>query len=181
MLKRKYADRPEWKRVLNKEYVQTYLDTTEFKGYVTLLKIHKVSEPLSVRYDQKSLCIVDDGYSWLQHFPTEAHYSLTTMFDSKGEIVQWYIDICQKNGIENGIPYMDDLFLDIVVLPTGEVILKDADEIKEALSYGMIEKALYNLAWEEANSLIDLVNLKAFDLLKLSGIHKKILLRKMNY
>ncbi|WP_240620320.1 hypothetical protein [Peribacillus acanthi] len=28
------------------------------------------------------------------------------------------------NGIENGIPWWDDLFLDIVLLPTGEVIEK---------------------------------------------------------
>lgn len=133
MLKRKYGDRAEWKRVIKRQYTQTFLDIEKFKGYVTLLHVQKVSEPLEVSYEKKQVCIVDDGYIWLQHFPIHEQHSLTTMFNAKGEVVQWYIDIAEKNGIENNIPFLDDLFLDIVVLPSGEIIQKDAEELEVAL------------------------------------------------
>lgn len=126
-MKRKYGDRSDWKRVLDREYVQSYLETDNFKGYLSLLKITKVNEPLYVKYADQNICIVNDGYLWLQQFPSDKHHSVTTMFDEKGQIVQWYIDICDTNGVsEDNVPWMDDLFLDIVVLPSGEVIRKSS-------------------------------------------------------
>ena len=179
MIERRFANRSEWKRVIERSYVQSFVDTKEFKGYITLLKVIKVREPLHVQYNGKKVCIVDDGYSWLQHFPLNKQYSVTTMFNSEGEIVQWYIDICKEIGIENNIPWLDDLFLDIIVLPTGEVILIDADELEEALLSGIIDKQLYNKAWTEANRIKDLINREEFNLIKLSKEHKDILSSKM--
>lgn len=46
-LKRKYGDRSDWKRVLKREYAQLYLEMDNFKGYISLLKIAKVKEPLT--------------------------------------------------------------------------------------------------------------------------------------
>lgn len=92
MLKRKFGDRSDWKRVLARQYAQSYIGSDDFKGYVTLLRIVKVSEPLFVNYEGKQICIVDDGYQWLQQFPSGKNHSVTTMFDAKGHIVQWYID-----------------------------------------------------------------------------------------
>lgn len=169
--------RSEWKRIIERNYSQSYLDTKEFKGYVTLLHTIKVAEPLSVRYGEQKVCIVNDGYMWLQHFPLDKYHSVTTMFDASGEIVQWYIDICLRNGIENGIPWMDDLFLDIVVLPSGEVIEKDADELEAVLTKGIIDTSLYNLAWNEVRNITNLISADIFDLIKLSNSHKEMLSR----
>lgn len=119
MLKRRYGDRSEWKRLIDREYTQAFIDTDKFKGYGTLIKVNEVSEPLYVQYKEQQICIVNDGYVWMQHFPENEQHSLTTMFNSKGEVVQWYIDICARSGVENNIPWVDDLFIDIVVLPTG--------------------------------------------------------------
>lgn len=178
MLYRKYGDRPDWKRVLKKEYRQLFLNTEEFQGDISLIKIKSVSEPLYVQYGEKRICIVDDNYIWLQHFPSGKRYTLTTMFDSKGEIVQWYIDISHQNGIENNIPWMDDLFLDIIVLPTGEVIHKDTDELEDALNEGLIDEALYNTAWEEFNKINKLINTNELALLKLAKNHMELLLKR---
>jgi uncharacterized protein len=84
---------------------------------------------------------------WLQHFPVNEHFSLSTVFIPKGEIVQWYIDICFEIGVINGVPWMDDLYLDIVILPEGDVIHLDKDELEEALSNGAITNEQYKLAW----------------------------------
>jgi uncharacterized protein len=179
-LERKFGDRSEWKRILERKYSQSYVDTKEFKGYITLLNTIEVREPLWVNYDEQSVCIVDDGYMWLQQFPLEKNYSVTTMFDAKGDIVQWYIDICYKNSIENNVPYLDDLYLDIVLLPSGDVIVKDADELEEAFSRGIIDKSLYDLAWDEVNHLQSLINDNHFELIKLSHYHKDILIGRLN-
>lgn len=50
MIKRKYGDRPNWKRIREKKYSQLYLKTAEFKGYITLLHTVKVTEPLIIKY-----------------------------------------------------------------------------------------------------------------------------------
>lgn len=179
MLKRKYGDRSEWKRILKRKYAQTYIDTKEFKGYITLLSTEKVTEPLFVQYANKNVCIVDDGYMWLQQFPLDKKHAVTTMFDSNGEIVQWYIDICRENGLNNSIPWMDDLFLDIILLPTGEMFVVDDDELEKALLDGVIDQSLYDSAWKEANCLTESILTKTFHLPHLSNEHKEVLLGKL--
>lgn len=179
-MKRKYGDRSDWKRVLEREYAQLYLETDDFKGYISLLKIAKVKEPLHVKYFDQNVCIVNDGYMWLQQFPSDKHHSVTTMFDEKGQIVQWYIDICYMNGVsEDNVPWMDDLFLDIVILPSGDVIQKDSEELDEALLNGTIDETLYNLARKEAELINSLVKEGSFTLLQLSQEHRDILLQKI--
>jgi uncharacterized protein len=80
---------------------------------------------------------------------------------------------------DNGTPWMDDLFLDIVLLPSEEVIQKDADELEEALLNGIIDISLYNLAWDEANKLTNLINNRNFELVNLLNNHKEILVNKL--
>ncbi|MBP0727347.1 hypothetical protein J5Y03_19590 [Bacillus sp. RG28] len=53
MIERRFANRSEWKRVVERSYVQSYLDTKEFKGYITLLKVIKVRVPLHVQYNNE--------------------------------------------------------------------------------------------------------------------------------
>ena len=180
MLKRKYGDRSDWKRILQRKFAQSYLNTKEFTGYITLLHTIQVSKPLFFKYKEKNICIVDDGYMWLQHFPTDKNHSVTTMFDHQGNIVQWYIDICLCNGIDDGRPWMDDLFLDIIIFPTGEMIVADADELEEALLNGIIDKQLYDLAWNEVKTLKELIRLGEFELIQLSNQHKDALIDFLN-
>ncbi|PPA70357.1 DUF402 domain-containing protein [Jeotgalibacillus proteolyticus] len=180
MLKRKYGDRSDWPRILERRYAQTFMESKEFTGYVTLLQTVKVAEPLFVYYEGRRICIVDDGYLWLQQFPKGENHALTTMFDSKGEVVQWYVDISLENGAEGDVPWIDDLFLDVIKLPTGELILKDKDELEQALSEGIINQNLYELAWKEARTVIELIRNNEFNLLNLSSLHKDALLPKLN-
>ncbi len=145
----------------------------DFEGTVTLLKMEKVTEPLFVRYDGHALCIVDHGYSWLQHFPIGKPYTLTTVFNEMGKIVQWYMDICQNNERNEEIPYWVDMFLDIVVLPSGEIFLLDEEELEEALGERVISQIQYDFAKQEAVKLIELIKEEKFSLLFIAHKHKK--------
>jgi uncharacterized protein len=175
MLKRKYGNRADWKRIDQRKYAQTHLHTKEFRGYITLLNTVEVKEPLITHYGDKEVCIVDNGYMWLQHFPLEKSHSVTTMFDANGEIVQWYIDICLENGVEDGVPWMDDLFLDIVALPSGESFLLDKDELEQAFKTGMISENMYDIAWKESKEIMRQLQNDEFMLIKLAQEHKRML------
>lgn len=144
-----------------------------FEGTVTLLLLEEVSESLVVNYEQHSICIVDKGYSWLQHFPKGKQYTLTTMLNEKGEIVQWYFDLCESIGSELGIPWWEDLYLDIIVLPSGEVFLLDEDELTQAYEEQIISKEQYEKTITEANKLINLIIEEKLPLLHLVKRHRK--------
>jgi len=99
------------------------INEENFVGTVTLLKIEEVTAPLIVQYEAKEICIANQGYSWLQHFPDGKPYALTSVFNKEGDLVQWYIDMCLNITINSEIPYWEDMFLDIVILPSGEIFL----------------------------------------------------------
>lgn len=179
-MKRKYADRANWQRVKQKTYTQIAMHSEDFDGTISLVSIHAVHEPAYVGTHRGKLCVVDDGYKWLQHFPANAAYTLTTMFDANGQIVQWYIDICDATGVdERGIPWYDDMYLDIVVLPSGEVELIDIDELEEALQQGAVTEKQYEQAWKVAEHLLQELKEGSFHLLKQSHAHLQKLLMNM--
>ncbi|MGG4170069.1 DUF402 domain-containing protein [Rossellomorea vietnamensis] len=139
----------------------------------------KVKEPLITQYGDREVCIVDNGFMWLLHFPRGKHHSVTTMFDANGEIVQWYIDICLENGMEDGVPWMDDLFLDIVVLPSGEIFLLDKDELEQAYKNRIISENMYDVAWNESKEMMRQLQNDEFMLIKLAQEHKRMLENKL--
>lgn len=177
-LKRKYGDRNGWRRLIKREFRQMKIQDGSFAGDVTLLTMNKVSAPAIFDYPNIKVCVVDNGYSWLQHFPQNERFSLTTVFDEKGNIVQWYIDICLANGNENGRPWMDDLFLDIILLPNGDIIQKDAEELEAALSEGVISEEFYRIAWDEAKRITLLLEQDRFELIKKTKEHRLLILEQ---
>jgi uncharacterized protein len=177
-MKRLIANRPDWHRILQRRYYQTYLNTPAFRGYATLLCLDAVRERLIVQTQSGPLCIADAGYTWLQLFPEGERYTMITMYGADGHVVQWYIDICAQTGVsEAGIPWLDDLYLDIVITPDHKVELLDADELDEALRSEEISPSDYDLAWREANRLMEKFSRREFELLALCAPFRQILLQ----
>jgi uncharacterized protein len=157
-MKRKYADRSDWKRILEKEYRLVRCDLEHFYGWIAEFKMIRVREPLFVLSLGSSVCIADAGFTWLHYLRDGANHVVTLMLDSSSAIVQWYIDIVLEHGLdERGVPYFDDLYLDVVVGPDGQFEIKDADELEAALNAGVISQAQFDLAWLETNRLIGLL------------------------
>ncbi|MNC42943.1 hypothetical protein D3C75_917770 [compost metagenome] len=95
------------------------------------------------------------------------------MFDERQNIVQWYIDTCKVQGVtDQGVPWFDDLYLDVVVLGNGEVFLLDEDELEEALEREDITDSDYNLAWATAKSILRSIDAHAFPYFALSLKHR---------
>ena len=165
MIRKRYADRRDWGRIKQRHYVQEQVENEVFQGQVTLLQLIEVASPLDVKYGDETIRIADAGYIWVQQFPSDAHYAVTSMFDASGQLVQTYIDICLRTGMENGRVYWDDLFLDLIALPSGEVLLVDADELEVAQKQGHVSQEEYALAWVEAKRLQKQLQDESFSLL----------------
>lgn len=154
-MKRKFGDRANWRRISRRRFACRYVESDSFTGYITLYTIYNLKEPLWKHYGTHTYRIADKGYSWLQYFPKNSHYIVTAMFDEHQEIIQWYIDTCKTQGVtEQGVPWFDDLYLDIVVLRNGEVFLLDEDELEEALTRGVITQDDYMLATTTAREVL---------------------------
>lgn len=153
-MKKKYANRPDWSRIIEKRYDQKYIKDETFDGYLSCLYLDKVRQPLVVTYDKEQVCIVDDGYKWLMLFPMKKHFSLTVMINNSTKIVQWYFDIVKSNELtEEEIPFSNDLYLDCVLLPNGKHFMLDEDELDNAIMAGIISDAEHKLAKIEAKEL----------------------------
>jgi uncharacterized protein len=174
---RKFANIPGWKRILQNRFYSSYLDSPEFKGYITLYCMDAVREPLVVEYFGRPTCIADVGYAWLKQFPTNGHFTVTAQYNSSAQIVAWYIDICLRTGVDQDqVPWMDDLYLDLIVSPAMDIEVKDAEELLAARKTGEISDSEFDLAWREANQLMKRIIKNQFELLALSDVHRQMLL-----
>ncbi|GGF89725.1 hypothetical protein GCM10010916_03780 [Paenibacillus abyssi] len=152
------------------------MDDDEFKGLVTFYRIHELRDPLWKEYNGRRLCLADRGYLWMQHFPKGEQFVVTTMFDDKGRVVQWYIDICKTQGLtDQQVPWFDDLFLDVVVLPSGEVFLLDEDELEDAVRNGDVSNKDAAMARKTAGRLLSSIRNGRFRYFTLSLKHRKTL------
>jgi uncharacterized protein len=77
------------------------------------------------------------------------------MFNDKNEVVQWYIDICREIGFtEKGIPWYDDLYLDIIISSDYHISLIDEDDLALALKQNIIKQEDFDFAYQEAEKLL---------------------------
>lgn len=147
-MKRKTGNRDGWTRINKQNYVQMYINNQHFKGYVTLIHFIDVIHPLKAKIAKQPLTLIQNGTYLMQHIPDNEAFALTTYLHKDGTILQWYIDIIDSSGIENEIPYFDDLYLDLIVTFDGAIIEKDIDELEEALQRQDITRAQYDKAWQ---------------------------------
>lgn len=171
---RKYADRIEWGKITEKQFTVKSKKTIGFSGTVTLVEMRKVNQPLYKQYEQKQnkICIAADGYKWLQQYPELANYMVTSMYDDQNRLVQWTVSICKCQGVtDKNIPWYDDLYLTIVILPTGRLYVNNEERLEDAVRRGELAEEDSRLAWKTAHHVIDEYRKGSFDLLLMSDKH----------
>ena len=77
------------------------------------------------------------------------------MFDDNNNLIEWYFDMIKTNGVENGVPYIYDLYLDLVIKSNGKEVVLDEDELKEALNNRDISKNDFNMAYKTMKKIQD--------------------------
>jgi predicted RNA-binding protein associated with RNAse of E/G family len=152
----KTLSRSNWQRVIKRKYTQTAVSDECFTGQASLIHMEEITAPLVKSYDGVPLTIVDRGYYWMQLAPTEKKYWLTVMLDTAGNIISYYFDITDNNVLcLDGDSYFYDLYLDVVLLPNGNLYLLDEDELLEALRQGVINQEQFDDAYITARMLLD--------------------------
>ena len=131
-MKRRFANQVEG------EYFQDRVETEYFNGYVCYIKLKNIEKPLIVNNGVDTICIKDNNYEWYELYPDDGKYALTIMFDDNENLIEWYFDVSKNIGLENGIPFEDDLYLDMIITPDGKEIVIDEDELLNAEKDGNI-------------------------------------------
>lgn len=176
-MKREFADLRYIKDIVKSEFKTKYIEDSTFKGYITLVNIKEVAK--SWRVDTEKRCILDKGYNWFAMYPVDKNFSITAMYDENYEIKEWYFDICKQNGIEDGIPFEDDLYLDVVIVPDGRINILDEDELLDAEKNGLITAQDVELAYKTKGEIIKTFGNNIKELEKLTNKYLTLIKEKM--
>ena len=143
-MKRRFA----YSKEDNNDIVLKRIDKDYFSGYVCNIKFDIVDNPIKVKVNDREYFIKNDNYIWYEIYPDNANYAITIMYDENNNLIEWYFDVSKKIGVEDDIPYEDDLYLDLVINPMGESTILDKDELKDALDKKDITIDDYKLAYK---------------------------------
>ena len=72
----------------------------------------------------QNIIVADDNYKWLQILPDKKRYSMTVMFDNKGNPLEYYFDINIKNITQKGHRFVLDAF------PNGYELVDEDDLVR---------------------------------------------------
>lgn len=153
-MKRKYLDRGGWPRVRRKRYVECRSSWGEKQGTIGLLCIDEVTEPKYVSGHFGTAVLCDVGVNWLEFLPDDKSFCLTAIYAPDGEVGQLYFDMIADSGRDgDGRAWFDDAYLDYVVTGDRRCVVKDEDELEEALRAGDITTADYDGAYASLERL----------------------------
>jgi len=157
-----------FKVIANKRYTQKKISNKKFNGYVALIILDSVTIPQKWNYNGEEIIFCDSGMKWLRILSKDENFTIMAVMNDRDDIIAWYIDIIDGYGFdEDGIIYVNDLFLDLIVYPDGEIIIDDMDELETALEQKFIsidtyEKALKASKRLQENILYDISKLNYF-------------------
>ena len=154
-MKKRYANRHKLNRP-NSDliYLVKSINDNYFKGDICYYNFKNADIKITI---SKGKVIIDNNYRLLEFYDYSSKVKLSAFYNENCEIIEWYFDISNEIGKENGVPYEEDLYLDVVVKPDGEIILLDENELENALRTNEITKEEYEMAYSEANKLIKLL------------------------
>ena len=120
-------------------------------------KINEIDQPFIVDISGQSVVYIDNGYYIVEFTPLEQFYNVRVFLDRNAEVLGYYFDISRGNGVEENIPYYDDLYLDIIHCPAdnGFTVIDDEDELLEALNTGKITREEFDFANEVCSKLFE--------------------------
>lgn len=174
-LYKRFADSRGSKAILKKRFVAEEVSDENFNADVSIMEILETNSVWNVPRDNgESVCILDKNYKFLGVYPKDESYAITGIFNEQNKLVELYFDMTKENGVEDGRPYVVDIFLDLVITPENEKYVLDEDELEEALDRNIIGKAEFNLAYETLHRLEEKYKSQE-DVDKLSSVMKNYL------
>ena len=75
-------------------------------------------------------------------------------YDQNKKLVEFYFDMVAGSGIENGVPYILDIYLDLVITGKNSKYVLDEDELQEGLEQNIISQVEYDEAYNTLDMLM---------------------------
>lgn len=166
-MKKKYANYENPNKIVEKEFKCKYFNNEDFKGYICLLTVTKAKHKMIAKREGKDIVIMDNDFKWLEVYPeNNKNTCVSILINDKEEIIDWYFDIAKDTKLtQNGEPYIEDLYLDIMLYNSGNIEYLDEDELQDALDIGDITKEDFELAYKVANKIVDKIDGKMKELI----------------
>lgn len=153
-LTKRFVNTRAQKAILKKKFIVDSVCDEYFDADISLLEMVETKTKWDVtRDDGRTECILDSGYKWLGVYPKGESYAITGLYNKNNELVEFYFDMTKENGIESGIPYIVDIYLDLVITPDNEKYILDEDELEDALNEKILGKEEFDLAYETLHRL----------------------------
>lgn len=152
------------KKLVSKTYMKEVTDyemviiNNDDKDYcLCIKKINKVNPPFVLHQFGRDVTHIDNGYYIVECTPKNEFYNARVYINNNKEIIDYYFDISNGNGIEDKVPYYDDLYLDVLYYPNENNLIKydDMNELEDALNEGKITKEEFDKAIETGEKLIN--------------------------
>ena len=156
----------KWVEVRKKQVREvTDMDITikkleEKNTYITLKEVKAVEQPYSVYINGERVKKLDKDFTIIEYTPLDKKYNVRIHVNDKKEILEYYFDIIAENKIKDGIPFYNDLYLDVVYFQPAAtkegtyIQLVDCNELEEALKENIIDKEQFDMAYIEAEKLM---------------------------
>ena len=88
---------------------------------------------------------------------------VSKVFDNAGQMVYWYCDIIETHYDEKENTYtFNDLLIDVVVYPDGQVEVLDMDEFADAMEQGILSVGTIAHAMRATDDLLDTISAGEF-------------------
>ena len=167
-MKRKRFGAYRWSSILRKRYKQQVFASDDFRGIVGLLYIDESTQDTFWELMGMPVEVCGKGMKWLQLMPEECNYVITAMISPENMINLFYIDMIGGGGLdeEDQIAYFDDLFLDLIIHPSGIFHVDDRNELEHAYAQGEITKELYESALNTCEMLQEKLSKKLEEFLE---------------
>lgn len=139
----------DWEFVMQKQKSENY--------YLSIKRINEIDQPFIVNISGQSVVYIDNGYFIVEFTPLQKFYNARVFLDKNAKVLGYYFDISRGNGVDENIPYYDDLYLDIIHCPddNGFTVIDDEDELLDAFNTGKITKEEFDLANEVCSKLFE--------------------------
>lgn len=136
--------------------------------YFTVKEINEIDENNELVDKHPSCRKIDKNFKMLEYTPIDKDYNVRVYVNDKNEIFEYYLDVTDGMELRKGVPYYNDLFLDVIYYNKSEkmtnfkmehtdtnLYISDKDELEEALNENVITRTQYDKAYNVANKLMN--------------------------
>jgi predicted RNA-binding protein associated with RNAse of E/G family len=154
------------------DYEMVIINNEDMDYYLCIKKINKINPPFVLHEFDQDIVHIDNGYYIVEYTSKNKLYNARVYLDNNKNIIDYYFDISSENGLEDKIPYYDDLYLDVLYYPNQNDLIEydDMNELEEALKDKKITQEQFDNAISTAEQLVTEIKNKKNDFINLDVV-----------